>query len=298
MFFLAFVLVVVRGAALSRRYTRAQPQRHSRSVQIERQARNLATIKLYNLLGFFSSSTPSVSTTATVLRFLCRTLLISWCYAIVALARSFVLTARRLPLCTISINFPINTMDAPVSKNFAGEINQILLASKSLLINTQTLHKDIDTWRDRISYRVFPSHVPLTVREQVLLSLNALQGAVADLSRAYMNHTSTVLSHGENDVPVLNTGFINFDQKAAGPVATPAEVPGEKKKRKRAPLDPHAPKRPLTPYFLYMETARPKIKGEMPDAKPKEIAEEGTKRWREMLPRDTEVSKVSHSRAE
>lgn len=55
---------------------------------------------------------------------------------------------------------------------------------------------------------------------------------------------------------------------------------GDKRKRKRAPPDPNAPKRALTPFFLFMQHNRSKIADELgPQARPKEVADEGTKRW-------------------
>lgn len=70
---------------------------------------------------------------------------------------------------------------------------------------------------------------------------------------------------------------------------------GESKKRKRAPHDKNAPKRPVTPYFLYMQTARLQIAAEMaPSYTAKEVAEEGTRRWNEMKPEEREVSSRPH----
>jgi len=66
---------------------------------------------------------------------------------------------------------------------------------------------------------------------------------------------------------------------------------GGKKKRKRQPHDPNAPKRALTPYFLYMQNARATIQKELGDqARPKEVADEGTRRWSEMNPGEKSVS--------
>ena len=63
-------------------------------------------------------------------------------------------------------------------------------------------------------------------------------------------------------------------------LATESEVP---KKRKRAPHDKNAPKRPVTPYFLFMQTARSEIACSMePGLKAKQVADEGTRRWQEM----------------
>ena len=65
---------------------------------------------------------------------------------------------------------------------------------------------------------------------------------------------------------------------------------GGVKKRKRAPPDPNAPKRPLTPYFLYMQHNRATIAQEMgPEAKKKDVSDEGTRRWQQMNETDKNV---------
>jgi hypothetical protein len=75
--------------------------------------------------------------------------------------------------------------------------------------------------------------------------------------------------------------------------ATPAKSPaGEAKtpKKKRA-HDPNAPKRPLTPYFLYMQTARPIIAEDLgPDVAKGAVSTEGVKRWNAMAVSDKQVS--------
>lgn len=68
------------------------------------------------------------------------------------------------------------------------------------------------------------------------------------------------------------------------------QVPGiplppveEKKERKKRQHDPDAPKRPLTPYFLYMQTARPIIAADLGDSVPKRaVQDEGQRRWASM----------------
>jgi len=131
-------------------------------------------------------------------------------------------------------------------------------------------------------------------RDNVIVSLATLQSAVSDLSRAYIQHANTVLNRGP---PTLEAGFLT--SSLAGVVSTglidPALVgqrpasptaksdTGDKKKRKRAPHDPNAPKRALTPYFLYMQHNRAQIAQELgTNAKPKDVADEGTRRWAEM----------------
>jgi len=75
---------------------------------------------------------------------------------------------------------------------------------------------------------------------------------------------------------------------ARGPTPAPTtEVPGEGKKRKRAPHDKNAPKRALTPFFLYLQTARNSIAEEMgPGKTAKEVQDEGGSRWRAMSDED------------
>ncbi len=65
----------------------------------------------------------------------------------------------------------------------------------------------------------------------------------------------------------------------------------EKKERKKRTHDPNAPKRPLTPYFLYMQTARPIIANDLGADAPKgAVQEEGQRRWASMSPGEKVVS--------
>ncbi len=65
----------------------------------------------------------------------------------------------------------------------------------------------------------------------------------------------------------------------------------EKKERKKRQHDPNAPKRPLTPYFLYMQTARPIIANDLGADAPKgAVQEEGQRRWGAMTPAEKTVS--------
>lgn len=65
----------------------------------------------------------------------------------------------------------------------------------------------------------------------------------------------------------------------------------EKKERKKRTHDPNAPKRPLTPYFLYMQTARPIIANDLGQDAPKgAVQEEGQRRWASMTPAEKNVS--------
>lgn len=137
---------------------------------------------------------------------------------------------------------------------------------------------------------------------QVIVALATLQTSVQDLSRAYIKHANTVLAPGRGgslDANLTNilseSGLLAGANVNAGPAGLLAEAEGDgKKKRKRTPHDPNAPKRALTPYFLYMQSARGQISRELGEqAKPKEVADEGTRRWTEMPPADKAVSLVT-----
>lgn len=143
-----------------------------------------------------------------------------------------------------------------------------------------------------------PQDVALTYI-QVIVALATLQSSVQDLSRAYINHANTVLNPGRSgglDVGLSNiladSGLLTTGRIADGlPQVEEPAVEG-KKKRKRAKHDPNAPKRALTPYFLYMQSARSQIAKELGEhAKPKEVADEGTRRWGSMSPGEKAVSR-------
>lgn len=129
---------------------------------------------------------------------------------------------------------------------------------------------------------------PLIVIPQVITSLADLQSAVQVLSRAYITHTNTVIGKGPgSSLELLNLAapLANDNPLLGGQVVNPPlnVESGEGKKRKRAPHDKNAPKRPVTPYFLYMQTARAIIAAEVGEGhSAKEVADEGTKRWNDM----------------
>jgi hypothetical protein len=142
-----------------------------------------------------------------------------------------------------------------------------------------------------------PKDVALTYI-QVIVALATLQSSVQDLSRAYINHANTVLNPGRSgglDVGLSNiladSGLLTTGRIADGLPQVENPVEEGKKKRKRAKHDPNAPKRALTPYFLYMQSARSQIAKELGEhAKPKEVADEGTRRWGSMSPTEKAVS--------
>jgi hypothetical protein len=120
--------------------------------------------------------------------------------------------------------------------------------------------------------------------EQFLAKLAQLQSLTFELSRAYINHTSAVLGQDNANVDIsaitntLAASLRDTGVLAAAGTGSGAES-GEKKKRKRR-ADPNAPKR----------TNRARIAEELgPDAKPKDVSNEGTRRWAEMPDSQKEV---------
>jgi hypothetical protein len=167
----------------------------------------------------------------------------------------------------------------------------VLRAFSSLADNYRQLAFTLHTTADN------PEAVALTYI-QVIVALATLQSSVQDLSRAYINHANTVLNPGRSgglDVGLSNiladSGLLTTGRIADGLPQVEEPVVEGKKKRKRAKHDPNAPKRALTPYFLYMQSARSQIAKELGEhAKPKEVADEGTRRWGSMSPGEKAVS--------
>lgn len=98
----------------------------------------------------------------------------------------------------------------------------------------------------------------------------------------YLRQTNLLLGEGTNlgdapDLAAIDNAFSGFMHNAAPP---PVPAVEEKKERKKRTHDPNAPKRPLTPYFLYMQTARPIIANDLGETAPKgAVQEEGQRRW-------------------
>ncbi|KAI9841829.1 MAG: hypothetical protein M1838_003404 [Thelocarpon superellum] len=142
-------------------------------------------------------------------------------------------------------------------------------------------------------------------RDSVVAGFDTLSTAVHQLSRAYIVHTNTVLGHAPGatldllETPAFPTSLTGKTLVAAVPsakdaAAAAAEAEDGKKKKKRY-HDPNAPKRPLTPYFLYMQSARPVITSDLGgEAKPGAISAEGTRRWKAMTEEEKALWKVAY----
>ncbi|KAJ4338809.1 hypothetical protein N0V87_003724 [Didymella glomerata] len=167
-------------------------------------------------------------------------------------------------------------------------------------------------------------------RDSVIVSLSNLQAGLAhvqsglnELLRAYLEHTNSVIAGEDGVLEKLNLGkeiaaTANATIEAASTAngiaqaisaadkdktEAAAEKPGKgtKRKREKKEKDPNAPKKPLTAAFLYAQTARPIVRGDLeaalgPDQKlePNAVNLEVNKRWNEMTEEDKETWRQSY----
>ncbi|TVY17084.1 High mobility group protein 1 [Lachnellula arida] len=124
-------------------------------------------------------------------------------------------------------------------------------------------------------------------RDSVVTGITKVQDAIQTILNAYINHTNACLgdhaTSQELDSSLAklgdNTLLLGDLQSAPSPAVVEDAAP-EKKERKKRQHDPNAPKRPLTPFFLYMQTARPIITEDLgPEAAKGTVSSEGTRRW-------------------
>ncbi|KAK3383685.1 hypothetical protein B0T24DRAFT_588318 [Lasiosphaeria ovina] len=122
----------------------------------------------------------------------------------------------------------------------------------------------------------------IRVRDSVYQRLSTIQDLIKSFSNDYLRQTNLLLGEGTN---IENGGELDTIAGALSSLmpaafAPPLPIVEEKKERKKRTHDPNAPKRPLTPYFLYMQTARPIIASDLGEEAPKgAVQEEGQRRW-------------------
>ncbi|XPS79781.1 hypothetical protein M3J09_011753 [Ascochyta lentis] len=168
-------------------------------------------------------------------------------------------------------------------------------------------------------------------RDSVIVSLTNLQAGLThvqnglnDLLRAYMEHTTSVIAGEDgaldklqlppNITATANAAIeaasstangiaqaITAGDKTEGAADTGKPAKGIKRKREKKEKDPNAPKKPLTAAFLYAQTARPIVRGDLeaalgPEQKlePNAVNLEVNKRWNEMPEEDKETWRQSY----
>ncbi|KEY71138.1 hypothetical protein S7711_00960 [Stachybotrys chartarum IBT 7711] len=139
--------------------------------------------------------------------------------------------------------------------------------------------------------RVVDNDSFLTVRDSAVGRLHTIHELLRSFTLDYIRQTNLLLGIGEPTAEGVQPDFhANFDNAAAAlimPVPELAAPVEEKKERKKRTHDPNAPKRPLTPYFLYMQHARSIIANDLGAEAPKgAVQEEGQRRWAHMTPRE------------
>ncbi|KAK7751167.1 hypothetical protein SLS62_006851 [Diatrype stigma] len=128
----------------------------------------------------------------------------------------------------------------------------------------------------------------IRVRDSVHTRFATILGLMKNFSDDFLRQTNLLI--GE-PTPFDNGGGPHLSAMIAGldgianQLNDLAPQVEEKKERKKRQHDPNAPKRPLTPYFLYMQTARPIIANDLGADAPKgAVQEEGQRRWAAMTP--------------
>jgi hypothetical protein len=126
----------------------------------------------------------------------------------------------------------------------------------------------------------------LTRAKKVYARLSTIQDLIKSFSIDYLRQTNLLLGEGTSIEDGAELDQIQNVLSGLMPVMMPvAPAVEEKKERKKRVHDPNAPKRPLTPYFLYMQTARPIIASDLGAEAPKgAVQEEGQRRWGSMSP--------------
>ncbi|KHN98917.1 high mobility group protein [Metarhizium album ARSEF 1941] len=138
-----------------------------------------------------------------------------------------------------------------------------------------------------VTQRVIDNESFLRVRDSAVGRLSTILELLRSFTQDYIRQTNLLLgeptAEGQGDLlSSFETAAAQLMMPVTGEMAVPV---GEKKERKKRSHDPNAPKRPLTPYFLYMQHARSIIANDLPPEAPKgAVQEEGQRRWANMGP--------------
>lgn len=129
----------------------------------------------------------------------------------------------------------------------------------------------------------------LRVRDSAVGRLTTIMELLRSFTADYVRQTNLLMGEptAEPNQGDLLSSFENAAAQLIMPVPEMAAPVEEKKERKKRTHDPNAPKRPLTPYFLYMQHARSIIASDLGDDSPKgAVQEEGQRRWANMAPHE------------
>ncbi|KAI1413187.1 hypothetical protein F5Y13DRAFT_161756 [Hypoxylon sp. FL1857] len=128
----------------------------------------------------------------------------------------------------------------------------------------------------------------IRVRDSVHARFNTITGLMKSFSDDFLRQTNLLIGEPapfDNGATHSMQNLIANLDGISGQFGDLGAHVEEKKERKKRTHDPNAPKRPLTPYFLYMQTARPIIANDLGQDAPKgAVQEEGQRRWASMTP--------------
>ncbi|KAI1455756.1 hypothetical protein F4805DRAFT_434759 [Annulohypoxylon moriforme] len=126
----------------------------------------------------------------------------------------------------------------------------------------------------------------IRVRDSVHARFNTITGLMKSFSDDFLRQTNLLIGEPapfDNGTSHSMQNLIANLDGISGQFGDLGAHVEEKKERKKRTHDPNAPKRPLTPYFLYMQTARPIIANDLGQDAPKgAVQEEGQRRWASM----------------
>jgi hypothetical protein len=140
--------------------------------------------------------------------------------------------------------------------------------------------------------RVVDNESFLRVRDSAVGRLSTILELLRSFTADYVRQTNLLLGESSDGAQGdLLSSFENAAAQLMMPVPEMAPAVEEKKERKKRTHDPNAPKRPLTPYFLYMQHARSIIANDLGADAPKGAVQgEGQRRWAQMTPTEKLVS--------
>ncbi|KAI1338375.1 hypothetical protein F5Y15DRAFT_386964 [Xylariaceae sp. FL0016] len=126
------------------------------------------------------------------------------------------------------------------------------------------------------------------VRDSVHQRFNTIIALMKNFADDYVRQTNLLIGEPapfDNGAGASMQALVANLDAIGGQLGDLVPAAEEKKERKKRTHDPNAPKRPLTPYFLYMQTARPIIASDLGADAPKgAVQEEGQRRWASMTP--------------
>jgi hypothetical protein len=137
--------------------------------------------------------------------------------------------------------------------------------------------------------RVVDAEQFMRVRDSCLTRFATITGLIREFAHDYARQTNMLMGVGDQNGDDAHSSALLAQLDSAtsqlmlNGLTDLVPAGEEKKERKKRVHDQNAPKRPLTPYFLYMQHARSVIAGDLGEDAPKgAVQTEGQRRWSQM----------------